>query len=189
MIRLMSFFLPPVTNKVPKQEVSVEMLHRTITSSAPLREATERVRQQLATGNANYYRAEKQHMLPYVIPSGVFRYGAAKDLVYLNGLQVVDIDGLSSPKEATDLRDRLFADEELQALLAFVSPSGRGVKLFVPYEPVLTAKLEDTFRLALERTWGYIEWKYNVAVDHAGADIARGCLICHDPNARIRQTL
>jgi hypothetical protein len=185
-VRPMSFFMPPVTNRVPKQEVTLEMLHCMLTTSQRLRQATERVRRQLASDNPNYYRAEKHQQLPFVIPSGVFRFRAAKDLLYLNGLQVIDIDHLPSPDDARALRDRLFADEELNAQLAFVSPSGCGVKLFVPYEFIPTLTLEQNFRAAIEATWGYLECRHDVEVDRAGSDIARGCLLAFDEEARIR---
>ena len=186
-IRVMSYFNPPVTNKRPAREISLQMLHREITSSEALRHATERVRRQLDASNPNYYRAEKQQKLPYVTPAGVFRYCAAKDLVFLNGLQVFDIDHLSSLEEARDLRDRLFADEEMNAQLAFVSPSGRGVKLFVPYSLIPSLTVEANFKAALEVTWGYLDAKYDIEADASGCDIARACFLAFDPEAKLRE--
>jgi hypothetical protein len=184
MQRMMSFFRAPITNKVPAQEVTVQSLHQFITSNAQLRENTEWVRAQL--GNANYFRAEKQRCLPYVTPAGVFSYCAAKDLVYLNGLQVFDIDHLASPQEAAEWRDRLFADDEMAPELAFVSPSGCGVKLFVPYRLEPSLPLEKNFRLALETTWGYLKFKYDLQADRSGSDIARSCFVAFDEEAKIR---
>jgi hypothetical protein len=183
----MSFFLPPVTTRDPKQEVTVEQVHQMLTASEALRQATDRVRQQLTADNKNYYRAEKQQRLPYVTPAGVFRHRTTADLVYLNGLQVIDIDHLSSPEQAAQLRDALFQDEVLRPELAFISPSGVGVKLFVPYEFVPSNTIEYNFRAAFEMHCGYISHQYDIDPDWAGSDIVRGCFLAHDPEAKIRQ--
>jgi hypothetical protein len=184
---MMSFFLPPLTrNKWPKEEISLGTLHRMLTSSEHLRQATERVRVQFASGNPDYYRAAKQDALPYVTPAGVFRYCKASDLVYLSGLVVVDIDKLPSEEEAVRLRDVLFEDPELKVELAFVSPSGRGVKLLVPYQLIASRTMEENVKDALAYIWGYLEVKYEVNPDRSGCDIARTCLLSFDPDAKIR---
>ena len=78
-------------------------------------------------------REWKSTRLPYVTPCGVFSRRGAKYVERLSGLVVLDIDHLDSQEEACAVRDRLFDDVRLRPLLAFVSPSGRGVKLLVPY--------------------------------------------------------
>ncbi|MCC2748871.1 hypothetical protein LK487_18025, partial [[Eubacterium] rectale] len=58
-----------------------------------------------------------------------------------SGLIVVDIDHLDSRGEAEKLKRQLFDDRLLHPVLAFTSPSGYGVKAFIPYD---LARIPDT---------------------------------------------
>ena len=80
------------------------------------------------------YRRLKQERLPYVTPCGTFSYRNSQSLVCPSGLIVLDVDGLDSMREAEELRAALFYDQFLNPALTFISPSGRGVKAFVPYQ-------------------------------------------------------
>lgn len=74
----------------------------------------------------------KQQTLPYVTPCGVFSYRKSDSLTGPSGLIVVDIDHLDSRGEAEKLKRQLFDDRLLHPVLAFTSPSGYGVKAFIP---------------------------------------------------------
>jgi hypothetical protein len=137
--------------------------------------------------NMAQYKHGKLTMLPSVTPAGVFREAKTSGLVYPTGLLVIDYDGLSSHEAAVELRDKLFADKLLKARLAFVSPSGRGVKLFLPYEMAIYSPFERQYRDLLERAWFYIEAFYGVKADRSGKDISRLCLLCHDADAKYRE--
>jgi hypothetical protein len=185
-MRVVSYFQAPITNKVPDRVMSLEMLHRVLTTSELLRQETERVRLQLDAENPALFRSEKQHRLPYVTPAGVFSYCKAENLEYPNGLFVVDIDHLPSAEEAARLRDVLFQDELLRAKLAFVSPSTKGVKLFLSYEFQPMLPLAKNFRMAMEYAWLVLSSKYDVMADRSGTDIARTCFLAFDPEAKFR---
>lgn len=90
---------------------------------------------------------------------------------------MVDIDHLASLEEAEQLRNHLFEDPYLGTRLAFVSPGGLGVKLFIPGD--------ETVRWAMS----YIQLLYadtfKGEVDTCGKDIARCCFLSHDSNAKI----
>ncbi|WP_270639145.1 BT4734/BF3469 family protein [Parabacteroides distasonis] len=98
-------------------------------------------------------------------------------LISASGLVVVDIDHLASLEEAEQLRNHLFEDPYLGTRLAFVSPGGLGVKLFIPGD--------ETVRWAMS----YIQLLYadtfKGEVDTCGKDIARCCFLSHDSNAKI----
>lgn len=181
---IMSFFNAPVTNKVPAGVCSVVGLHAYISSDSYLKELTQRVRTDRENDKA--FRGKKQTLLPYVTPAGIFSYCREQCIVVPSGLFVIDIDHLASTEDAVAWRDRLFADEVLQPDLAFVSPGGRGVKLFVPYRLSLTNTLEQSFDNALHAAWEYLEWKHGLKADTANADLSRACFLAHDEDAKCK---
>jgi hypothetical protein len=186
MRHILSYFSAPITNKKPSGEVDLCEIHKYITTNEQLREATATVRAAYEATNMEQYKRGKLTMLPSVTPAGVFREAKTSALVYPTGLLVVDYDGLESHQAAMELRDKLFADNLLKARLAFVSPSGRGVKLFLPYDLAIYTPFERQYREYLERAWFYIEAFYGVEADRSGKDISRLCLLCHDADAKFR---
>lgn len=73
----MSYFCPPITNKVPSRTVTLLEVARLISSEA-LRPQTETLRSISDKAEA---RAYKGRCLPYVTPSGVFTYCNDQSLV------------------------------------------------------------------------------------------------------------
>ena len=164
---IMSFFNAPVTNKIPTCICSVAGLHTYISTNPQLEELTRKVRTGL--GDKQVFRKNKQTLLPYVTPAGIFSY--CKEL--------------ASTEEAAMWRDRLFADEVLHPVLSFVSPGNQGVKLFIPYRINPFLSVEESFDNALHTAWEYLEWKYELKVDRANADLSRACFLSHDGEAKI----
>ena len=117
---IMSFFNAPVTNKIPTCICSVAGLHTYISTNPQLEELTHKVRAGL--GDKQAFRKNKQTLLPYVTPAGIFSYCKEQCMQVPSGLFVIDIDELASTEEAAMWRDRLFADEVLHPVLSFVSP-------------------------------------------------------------------
>lgn len=107
---------------------------------------------------------------------------------------MVDIDHLDSYEEAVRLRGQLFADPYLLPRLAFVSPSGRGVKIFVPYDP---GRVSPPARNAAESVYwlmAYVQQAYGTpgdprdkGVDTSGKDLVRACFLSHDEGALLRE--
>ncbi len=177
----MSYFEAPVKTVVPRREVSVEEVYRMIKEDEGLRLTTEQVR------SAEDYVRAKQTLLPFVTPCGTFTYRKAAGLKGLSGVLPIDIDKLPSQEAAEELRDRLFADSFLEPVLCYVSPSGRGVKAFVPYEvenagDVPQAKMVSD---AIFYTMAAVRSFYG-SVDTTGKDVCRCAFLCHDPNAKFR---
>lgn len=145
--------------------------------------------------NAADIRAAKASLLPYVTPCGVFTRRNCRSLLKTSGLVVVDIDHLDSLQEAEQMRRTLFDDPFLCPVLCFVSPGGRGVKAFVPYQE----HAADAAQNAAESMYwamNYVEMAYGgdtqdkpagKGVDTSGKDIVRACFLCHDPEALFRE--
>lgn len=179
-----SFFNAPIHNKVPSGVCSVRSLYAYITGDAHLQKLTAEVRS--VADDRTEYRRRKVALLPYVTPAGVFSYCKESCILVPSGLFVVDIDHLASPAEAAAWRDRLADDPLLRPDLAFVSPSGTGVKLFLSYRLASDDILAEAFGRAMRAAWDYLKLTYGLQPDQANKDQCRACLLAHDADARIR---
>lgn len=88
-----SFFNAPVTNKIPTCICSVAGLHTYISTNPQLEELTRKVRAGL--GDKQVFRKNKQTLLPYVTPAGIFSYCKEQCMQVPSGLFVIDIDELA----------------------------------------------------------------------------------------------
>ena len=197
----MSLFLPPIspvkdstTGRIiqpptltPYKEITLQEVYKLITSSERLKTLTETVRRAAENGDEKIYRMLKQQTLPYVTPCGVFTRRRSDCIEETSGLVVVDVDHLESNEEAKKLRQLLFEDPYLHPALVFISPTGKGVKAFVPCAPGQSAT--DGIRWVMS----YVHCMYDTdhrnsgkGVDTSGKDLVRSCFLCHDPEALIR---
>lgn len=138
-------------------------------------------------GDTQACRRLKQENLPYVTPCGVFTRRRSDCLTETSGLVVVDVDHLQSLAEAEALRQRLFDDPYLCPTLVFVSPTGRGVKAFVPYLH------EQNPAEGIQWAMNYVHCMYDAentqpgqGVDTSGKDVVRACFLCHDEGALMK---
>ena len=216
----MSLFLPPIspvkdstTGRIiqpptltPYKEITLQEVYKLITSSKRLKTLTETVRRATENGDEKVYRMLKQQTLPYVTPCGVFSYRKSDSLTGPSGLIVVDIDHLDSRQEAEKLKRQLFDDLLLRPVLAFTSPSGHGVKAFIPYD---LARIPDTKQNTSENIhWAmnYVQAIYDFhsshpdredkktnhsgkGVDRSGKDLVRACFLSYDEEALIRREI
>lgn len=197
----MSLFMPPISpikdhtsgrnvknaTLTPLRTVETAEVYQLITSNEKLAALTLEVRNAALRGDENACRLLKQQTLPYVTPCGVFTRRRSDCLAESSGLVVVDIDHLESIEEAEILRQKLFDDPYLLPALVFVSPTGRGVKAFVPCTSVQNAS--DGIRWAMN----YVHCMYDAdnlqpgkGVDTSGKDPVRACFLCHDQGALFR---
>ena len=179
---IVSFFRAPVRNKVPCCTCSIDTVYHYIIAEPRLKALTAQLRADRA--DQEVFKLKKLTLLPYVTPGGVFSRCCKSGLLIPSGDFVVDIDGLESPHEAESLRDRLAQDALLRPDLAFVSPGGCGVKLFLPYRIDPAQPLEVCFKQAIQASWTYLEALYGLHPDRANTDLCRGCLLCHDAAAK-----
>lgn len=216
----MSLFLPPIspvkdstTGRIiqpptltPYKGITLQEVYKLITSSERLKTLTETVRRATENGDEKVYRMLKQQTLPYVTPCGVFSYRKSDSLTGPSGLIVVDIDHLDSRQEAEKLKRQLFDDLLLRPVLAFTSPSGHGVKAFIPYD---LARIPDTKQNISENIhWAmnYVQAIYDFhsshpdredkktnhsgkGVDRSGKDLVRACFLSYDEEALIRREI
>ncbi len=192
-----SFFEGPIWNTTPAIEaVGLEHVYATITQDEQLRVRTQEMRR-----HGNLERMKR--LLPYVTPHGTFRDRRNEGLVALSGIISIDIDHLPSTAEAERIRDAVFCDPQLDALLCYVSPSGRGVKCLLHKEidpdslaavqllysrEDAVACMAEWVKADIEQAQHYINDRY--APDHIDwscTDLARACYLCHDRGARVRQ--
>ena len=170
----------------PLRTVTLAEVYKIITSNERLAALTLEVRNAAQQGDENACRLLKQQKLPYVTPCGIFTRRRSDCLQESSGLVVVDIDHLESTEEAEGLRQKLFDDPYLHPALVFISPTGRGVKAFVPCAN--SQNSADGIRWAMN----YVHCMYDTdhqqpgkGVDTSGKDPVRACFLCHDPKALI----
>ena len=199
----MSYFMPPIAHIKDKQgqmltpptlfpicEACIEQVFRMITSNENLRLLTEQVR------NAPDIRIAKTKLLPYVTPCGTFSRRSSKCLLSPSGLVIVDLDHFRSYRETEEMRRVLHDDPLLRPVLTFISPSGLGVKAFVPTHRLSTATGCKQITECMSWAMWYVETAYNTEtsvfpetktkVDFSGKDLVRSCFLSHDPEALFR---
>lgn len=176
---------------LPFCEVSVEQVFQMITCNENLRVLTEQVR------NAPDIRTAKTTLLPYVTPCGTFTRRNSKCFLSPSRLVVIDVDHLDSYEEAAGMRRTLFDDPFLRPVLTYISPSGRGVKAFIPAGMTHLADEVQNVTESINRAMQYVEMAYSPetgnpaattakGVDGSGKDLVRACFLSHDPEALFR---
>ena len=127
--------------------------------------------------------------LPHFVEAvaGGYNTRGSKDFVSPSHLVIVDVDGLHSYQEAVEMRRMLYDDPLLQPVLTFVSPSGLGVKAFVPCH--YSSTTDDARNITDNMSWAmrYVETAYNTItavssetkskVDFSGKDLVRSCFL------------
>ncbi|GAB6863509.1 BT4734/BF3469 family protein [Bacteroides acidifaciens] len=176
---------------LPFCEISVEQVFQMITCNEDLRLLTGQVR------NAPDMRTAKATLLPYVTPCGTFTRRNSQCFLSPSRLIVIDVDHLDSYEEAAGMRRTLFDDPFLRPVLTYISPSGRGVKAFVPTGTSFPADEIRNITESIHRAMQYVEMAYTPTtditaratakgVDGSGKDLARACFLSHDPEALFR---
>jgi hypothetical protein len=200
----MSLFMPPIspmkdgaTGKTvksatltPLRTLELNEVYQLITANKRLITLTQAIREAALQGDDNNCRMLKQQTLPYVTPCGVFTRRRSDCLTESSGLVVVDIDHLESAEETENLRQQLFDDRYLCPALVFISPTGRGVKAFVP------CLHGQNPAEGIQWAMNYVHCMYDAentqpgkGVDTSGKDLVRACFLCHDPKALLRKVV
>lgn len=139
----------------------------------------------LAVGDPKTYKAFKEKEFPAVTFAGTFPKNKRK-AQYLSehsGCLVIDIDGL----DEFAMPDLLAHFSQMpEVLLAFVSPSGVGIKVVVRVNPVPSDDLEHKGAYHAVKTY-FDEFadEFGFVVDTSGKDCSRLCYLAYDPLAII----
>ena len=118
--------------------------------------------------------AYKSRYLPAMTPSASFRDRRGKDRDWRHsGHVIIDVDGVD---DAADLRDRLASSP--QVALAFVSPSGRGLKVIVAVSPIpdTNTRHEAAYNYARVAVGRLLRRRIDVS-----RDVTRLCFMTSDP--------
>ena len=118
----------------------------------------------------------RKRRLPGVTPSGRFAKRASAEILAHSGILCVDVDKVDDP---ASLRERLKSDRFV--LTAFVSPSGRGLKVWVRILP--DTSLHYASFLAAKTHFKEV---HGVDIDGDCKDLARLCFVSDDPEMLIR---
>ena len=137
----------------------------------------------LAITEPKKYKAYKEKELPAVTFSGTFPKGQrkAQRLLHHSGQVIIDIDGLT-----TEQIPYLLAElaQMPQVVLAFVSPSGLGIKVVVSVDPIPRNDLEHkgAYQACLD-FFDDLATEYRFSIDTSGKDCSRLCYLAYDPRA------
>ena len=129
------------------------------------------------------YKGYKEKNLPAVTFSGTFPKGKrkAQHLIRHSSFITIDIDGLL-PSQIPDLLAELA--QMPHVVLAFISPSGLGIKVIVRVNPIPTNDIEHkgAYQACLDFFEDLAD-EYEFEVDTSGKDCSRLCYLAHDPLA------
>lgn len=193
----MSFFKAPVRNTKPLTTITPSQLFSYIISDKA-REYTEAIRQAPKEEGSKIKRSK----LDFVTPCACFTQRKLNGLVSVSGLLVLDIDHVSNPSELLTE-----AVSIIRPLVAFISPSGDGVKFitdvrqdyanlgWLSFDTCIQTdeerqKAADTYKEIYNRVsdlWNRT-WT-NAPVDMSGSDITRACFLPHNTLAYISPSL
>lgn len=184
--------IQPATLK-PYKTLNIREVYEIITTNKRLQALTLQVRQAAEAGDTLTYRALKQKLLPYVTPCGTFSRRRGDCLLEASGLVVVDVDHLDSTEEAEELSRKMFEDPFLKPELVFISPCGRGVKAFIPYDLMRIPDIRQNAAESIYWAMDYVQCAYgdgnmksDKGVDKSGKDLVRACFLSYDEKAAYR---
>ena len=173
----MSYFNPPITNKVPSRTASLGEVARMVRSGMLALE-TQTLR---GISDKSEARSYKGRNFPYVTPSGVFSYCNDQSIIRHSKLLCIDLDHLNDVNKTKKL---LIADRHFLTPFAFRSPSGDGLKWFLRID--LTKCDHQTWFQAVRNYLlaTYTELTTENVDAHVG-NLSRACFLCYDPDAYV----
>ena len=124
---------------------------------------------------AELVKKRLKKMVPAVCFGGVLE--GRKVVACYSDLIVIDLDHLEDPAHARDL----IFEAERSCCLAFISPSGDGVKLVFHHDGG-----QNGHHLAFEDLTRHLRKAYDMEVDQNGKGVVRLCIMSVDPEARYR---
>ena len=169
-IHEVSFFKAPVTNKYPYQPLSLANVWAYIIGT----KAEERTKKLRAITDKKEAKVFKGKNFDFVTSSGLFSYHSDKSLIRHSGLICIDFDHIADihALKTTLLHDPYFATE-----LMFRSPSGDGLKWWVPIDIA-----KHSHREWFQAMRNYLHATYGLEADPACINESRACFLPFDPD-------
>ena len=168
-----SFYKRPIRNSIPQKAVTLWEIYELIRSDC-YKWQTDKLRTLTDIDKAKSFKREN---FDYVTASGIFTYREVKSLSQHSGLLAIDLDELPNVKE---IKNAMIEDKWLEPDLAFISPSGRGVKLIVSIDLQFANHLDWFMSIS-----NFIKTTYKLDVDPTGKDISRAVFLGQDSEAFI----
>ena len=167
--------------KVYKWEHTFEGIKTKYRKEMSLEEATKYANI-LSQTDKDFYDAFKTSFSAVTF-SGTFPKGKrkAQHLIAHSGLVTIDIDGLSAEQIPQLLAELA---QMPHVVLAFISPSGLGIKVVVRVDPIPVNDLEHkgAYQACLD-FFENLTLEYGFEIDTSGKDCSRLCYLAHDPLA------
>lgn len=168
-----SYFLHPISNTIPYDEVSLINIYDLLKTDL-YKGQTEKLR---SIKNPESARKFKLQNFDCVTFSGIFSKRKMESLIQHSELLTLDFDHV---QDLGKLKKALLLDEYFDTELMFVSPSGNGIKWIISIDIKMLSH-KDWFRSIS----AYIKSTYNHVVDKSGSDISRACFLPYDPEVYI----
>lgn len=153
------------------------------TEVSEIRRLTKRYEQSNDLADRNEKEALKTK-LPAFVPAGEFSYRDTKSLTKYRGRIVMDIDKIKDPER---LRALIKSNREPSVIMAFLSPSGNGLKVIHQLDCPDLKSIEETgdfHKQAFLSLINLYKSKYKVTeIDLSGSDLCRLCYYSFDDKA------
>ena len=172
---------------LPNCETDVARVAFMLRNNETLKKQTERVR---SFTDPAEFRQAKARLLPYITPFGVFSKRDSQSIKTYSGLIPVDLDKADDGLDLEDAKQWIFENNAPYVKLAFISPSGRGIKLLFDVGRKITQWDEAIHEEFFNVVNLHIKMDFRedlIAKDTVGKDLARACFLCHDPTALWRE--
>lgn len=184
-----SFYSAPVQTVRSNKVMDIKETYQYITLNQKAMDHTRTLRQIISSVREG--RAEEKEIGKYkagnfdlVCFSGTFSYRRDDCLVSHSNLLCLDFDHVGSLDEIRQLRNRLVADSNFTTWLAFISPSGDGLKWVIGIDTQLCDHL--TWFRALQN---YIRQTYRLCVDEKCGNVSRCCFLPHDSSCYVNPSV
>jgi len=172
----MQFYLHPVTTVMSHYKASVVGAFCLITSPLRYKSITEKLR---SIEDEKERKAFKKNNFDTLCVSGLFSKKADNCLLQHSGLLGIDIDHVGK-QHVEELKQEFIHDptlsQDFELELAFRSPSGDGLKMFVQID-LQQATHEEWYRAV----GAYILMNYGIETDANCKNVSRGCFLPFDP--------
>lgn len=148
------------------------------------------IRIAIAAGNQKE-RARLKCTLPSLVVGVITERRKSDYAKRYNNFFIIDVDHIKDNETAEKVKEELFNGRDLDVRMAFISPSGLGVKAVVcrdinPSLPIQEAHTEcqRTINELFDATIGK---KYGVVADPQAVNLLRSCFLCHDPKVMFKK--
>ena len=168
-----SLFKAPVTNKYPWETMTVGQVFGRIVGPRA-KDATKHLRSITDKGDAKKFKGKA---FDYVTPSGVFSYHSDASLVRHSGLICIDFDHVA---DIPALKTTLLHDQYFTTELMFISPSGDGLKWWVPIDIA-----KHPHKMWFKAMQNYLHTTYGLEADPACINVSRACFLPYDPECYV----